>query len=370
MASISKNNNGLWDVQFYYKDLQGRTIKKHKRNFKTKREAQAYIDSFTAAAANSLDMTFSELYRVYCADMSKRLRQSTMITKSHIMQTKVLPYFGNRKITDIKAADIRKWQAELIGSELSETYIKTINNQISAVFNYAVRYYDLPYNPVTRAGSIGKGRAPEMRYWTVEEFDKFVIAVMDKPISYNAFTVLFWTGLRLSEMLALTLSDFDPAAKTLSVNKSIFRAPGGEDIVTAPKTEKSIRVVTLPDFLVEQLNGYISILYGLQPDDRLFPVTKDYMEKEMKRGIKLSGVKPIRIHDLRHSHASMLISTGADPKLVADRLGHNKIQTTLDTYSHLYPNQARSLADSLDLLRRSKDGDKHDKDKNDKHKEE
>ena len=368
MASISKNNNGLWDVQFYYKDLQGRTIKKHKRNFKTKHEAQAYIDSFTAAAANSLDMTFSELYVVYCADMSKRLRQSTMQTKDYIVQTKILPYFGNRKITDIKAADIRKWQAELIGSELAETYIKTINNQISAVFNYAVRYYDLPYNPVTRAGSIGKGRADEMKYWRLEEFEKFVVTIKNKPISYNAFTVLFWTGLRLSEMLALTLLDFDPAAKTLSVNKSIFRSKG-EDFITAPKTEKSIRVVTLPDFLAEQLKGYISTLYGLQPDDRIFPVTKHYMEKEIKRGIKLSGVKPIRIHDLRHSHASLLISMGADPKLVADRLGHNKIQTTLDTYSHLYPNQARSLADSLDQLKRSKESEKYEEDNKDNEEE-
>ena len=100
MASIYKNANGLWDVQFYFKDLQGRTIKKHKRNFKTKRDAQAYIDSFTAAASNSLDMTFAELYTVYRADMSKWLRQSTMITKEHIIQTKVMPYFGRNVMVE------------------------------------------------------------------------------------------------------------------------------------------------------------------------------------------------------------------------------------------------------------------------------
>ena len=204
-----------------------------------------------------------------------------------------------------------------------------------------------------------------MKYWTLEEFDKFVVTVKDKPISFNAFMVLFWTGLRLSEMIALTLSDFDPEKKTLSVNKSIFRAPGGEDIVTPPKTEKSVRVIALPDFLVEQLKGYISMLYGLQPDDRIFPVTKHYMEKEMKRGIKLSGVKAIRVHDLRHSHASLMASMGADPKLVADRLGHENIQTTLNTYSHLYPNQARSLADSLHQLKLSKESEKDEEDKKD-----
>ena len=132
--AVIKENDGTWKADFYSHDITGKRKRIRKFGFKTRREAQAYIDSFTAAASNSLYMTFSELYTVYCADMSKRLRQSTMFTKNYIIQTKVLPYFGNRKITDIKAADIRKWQAELIGSELAGTYIKTINNQISAVF--------------------------------------------------------------------------------------------------------------------------------------------------------------------------------------------------------------------------------------------
>lgn len=131
----------------------------------------------------------------------------------------------------------------------------------------------------------------------------------------------------------------------------------GKDIVTEPKTEKSKRVIPLPDFLVEELKEYINRLYGMMKKDRLFHVTKSYLEKEMIRGVKLSGVKKIRLHDLRHSHASLLISKlEAQPKLVADRLGHEKITTTLQTYSHLYPDQSRDLADKLNTFKLSEAG--------------
>lgn len=153
-----------------------------------------------------------------------------------------------------------------------------------------------------------------------------------------------------AELLALTLSDFDDEKKTLSITKSYQRI-NGKDIITEPKTAKGKRVITLPEFLVAELEEYVGKLYGMMGNDRLFIVTKSYLEKEMIRGVKLSGVKKIRLHDLRHSHASLLISKlGAQPKLVADRLGHEKIQTTLATYSHLYPDQARDLADQLDNL--------------------
>lgn len=251
---------------------------------------------------------------------------------------------------DIKAADIRKWQNQLMKEGYAPTYLKTINNQLSAIFNYAVKYYDLPKNPCVQAGSMGKSQAESMKFWTQEEFGLFIECIKDKPISYMAFKTLFWTGIRIGELLALTLGDFSAEDKTLRINKSYQRI-NGKDVVTEPKTEKSKRVITLPDFLVEEMKDYISRLYGMMEIDRLFMVTKSYLEHEMIRGAELSGVKKIRLHDLRHSHASLLISKlGAQPLMVAQRLGHEKIQTTLNTYSHLYPNQARDLAEQLNGL--------------------
>lgn len=320
------------------------------RNFKTKREAVEWAEKFIVQQSKNLDMTFLSFWELYRDDMSQRLRENTVRTKDYIVELKILPYFGTRKICDITAADIRRWQNSLMKEGYSQTYLKTIHNQLSAIFNYAVKYYDLPRNPCAQAGSMGKGKAEEMQFWTQEEFEMFVEFIKDKPVSYYAFLTLYWTGIRLGELLALSLADFNSEEKTLSVTKSYQRI-NGRDVITEPKTEKSKRVITLPDFLVTELEEYTSRLYGIMNNDRLFSITKSYLEKEMNRGTKLSGVKKIRLHDLRHSHASLLISKlGAQPNLVAQRLGHEKIQTTLSTYSHLYPNQSRSLADQLNGL--------------------
>lgn len=350
IMTVSKNSKGLWDIQFYYKDFRGQNVKKHKRNFKTKKEAIEWADKFIAQQSHNLDMDFTSFWQLYMDDMKERLRENTVRTKDYIVELKVLPYFGKKKVADITAADIRRWQNTLMKEGYSQTYLKTINNQLSAIFNYAVRYYDLPKNPCTQAGSMGKGKADEMKFWTQEEFETFIEFVKDKPISYYAFLTLYWTGIRLGELLALTLADFDAEEKTLSITKSYQRI-NGRDVITEPKTTKSKRVITLPDFMVLELEEYVGKLYGMMANDRLFSITKSYLEKEMIRGTELSGVKKIRLHDIRHSHASLLISKlGVQPNLVAERLGHEKIQTTLSTYSHLYPNQSRDLADKLNGL--------------------
>ena len=229
----------------------------------------------------------------------------------------------------------------------SPTYLKTINNQLSAIFNYAVRYYDLKSNPCAKAGSMGKSKAEEMDFWTGEEFRRFIDSVMNKRLSYMVFMTLYWTGMRLGELLALNPKDVDLEKRTISITKSYQRF-GKKDVITPPKTPKSKRVITIPEFLAADIKDYMDSLYDLQENDRLFHITKYYLEHEMQRGIKESGVKRIRVHDLRHSHASMLIELGFSPLEIANRLGHEKVETTLNTYAHLYPNKQTKLAERLD----------------------
>jgi integrase len=337
-------------TQWYCKDCFGNNKKYHKRNFKTKREAVKYVENHIMQQSNNLNMDFNTFWEIYKEDMGHRLRENTMRNKAYIVELKLLPYFGKKKMSDITASDIRRWQNTLMKEGYAQTYLKTINNQLSAIFNYAVRYYGLAQNPCTQAGSMGKSKADEMDYWTKEEFEAFLDSVKDKPVTAMAFKTLFWTGIRIGELLALTLEDFDEEEKTLRINKSYQRIKG-RDIITEPKTEKGKRIITLPDFFVENMKEYVGSLYGIMKMDRLFSVTKSYLEHEMLRGVQLSGVKKIRLHDLRHSHASLLISKlGAQPLTVAQRLGHEKIQTTLNTYSHMYPNQGRDLADQINLL--------------------
>ena len=348
MKAEKDKKTGKCLIQYRYTDWQGKRRKSTKRGFATKREAEEWLRNFLITQKADFDMKFEDFWKMYCADMETRLREHTMRTKKYIVELKILSYFGNKRVNDITAADIRQWQNELIKMGYSPTYLKTINNQLSAIFNYAVRYYDLKSNPCAKAGSMGKSKAEEMDFWTGEEFRKFIDSVMNKRLSYMAFMTLYWTGMRMGEFLALNPKDVDLEKKTISITKSYQRL-GKKDVITPPKTSKSKRVITIPEFLAADIKDYMDSLYDLQEDDRLFPITKYYLEHEMQRGIKESGVKRIRVHDLRHSHASLLVELGFQPLAIAERLGHEKIETTLNTYSHLYSNKQAELADRLEL---------------------
>lgn len=226
--------------------------------------------------------------------------------------------------------------------------MKSINNQLAALFNYAVRYYDLRDNPCRKAGSIGKSKADEMDFWTKQEFKEFLPSMDSKPEARMAFLLLYWTGMRIGELLALTYEDIDLEKRCITINKSYQRL-NGKDMITPPKTPKSNRKISIPPFLVEELKEYCSMLYGITANERMFRFTKSFMEHEMVRGIKETGVRRIRLHDLRHSHASLLVEMGFQPLAIAERLGHEKIETTLNTYSHLYPNKQAELAEKLEI---------------------
>ena len=229
-----------------------------------------------------------------------------------------------------------------------------MNNQLSAIFNHAVRYYGLPGSPVAKAGKIGSTKGAEMQFWTREEYLAFAEAVMDKPESYLAFEVLYWTGIREGELLALTPGDFDLDRMTLSVTKSYQRLKC-RDVITGPKTPKSVRVVTIPGFLRDEMAFYLNDCVHLERDERIFKVTKGFLSHEMDRGCEASGVKRIRIHDLRHSHVSLLIELGFSALAIADRLGHESVDVTY-RYTHLFPNKQAAMAMALDVWRKEVDG--------------
>ena len=311
----------------------------------------AYERDFLEKQSANPDMTFQNLYELYMEDMTARLKQSTILTKKHICETHILPFFGKKPINEIKASDVRRWQNQLMNSPkgYSKTYLKTINNQLTCMINYAKRFYDLNTNPCGQAGSIGQAKAEEMDYWTYDEYIAFREGIKDKPLSYICFQVLYWTGMREGELLALTAADIDLDTKQIDINKTYQRLHG-EDIITTPKTRKSKRKVPIPDFLCQELQEYMDSRYMLAPNERLFPITKSFLSHEMERGCKKTGVKRIRIHDIRHSHASLLINQGCDALILADRLGHEKVSTTLNTYSHLFPHKQQELVSNLEQL--------------------
>ena len=246
------------------------------------------------------------------------------------------------------------WQNELLTyrdekqKPYSQSYLKTLHNQLSAIFNHAVRFYDLRSNPAAKAGNMGTEERKEMLFWTKEEYQRFSKVMMDKPVSYYAFQMLYWCGIRRGELLALTSADFDFENSTVRINKS-YQQLHREDVITTPKTKKSNRTIKMPRFLCEDMQDYLKMLYWLKKKERIFPITKSYPHHEMDRGAKKAGVKRIRIHDLRHSHISLLIDMGFSAVAIADRVGHESIEITY-RYAHLFPSKQTEMADKLDDL--------------------
>ncbi len=349
MPVYKDEKRGTWYCCFYYTNWQGEKKHKLKRGFAKQKDAKEYERAYLDPLQSNPQMTVESLINIYIKDMRNRLRLSTMSNKEHLLKTKVLPYFKSLKLGDIKPTTVRNWQNEMMNQGFSETYLKTINNQLCALLNYAVKYYGLKENPCHKAGSMGRKHAKEMNFWTRDEYIVFLESISDKPVTRMSFQVLYWCGLRVGELLALTCSDIDLEKKTLSVNKSYQRI-NGQDIISEPKTPKSNRIIALPDFLCDELKEYMSHLYNRKENARMFDTTKSILHKEMTRGCKASGIKKIRVHDLRHSHASLLVELGYSPLLIAERLGHENIETTLNTYSHLYPHKQGALAKELDSL--------------------
>lgn len=312
-CSAKKDANGTWHIQFRYTDWAGNKHKSQKRGFKTKKEAEEWYHRFMLQQASDPSMLFRDFWEIYLADMKTRLRKTTIRQKRYIAEIKILPYFGDMPLNEITAPQIRKWQNEIIKQGYKPTYLKRINNELNAIMNYAVNYYDLKSNPCRKAGSMGKAKADEREYWSVEEFNKFTDAIVDKHDSWVGFQILFWTGIRIGELLALKVEDFDFDKNTMRIDES-YTVLEREEIIDAPKTESSFRTIILHTELTEIVREYIGTLYKPKKNTRLFEGhTKHFFEKELKRGITNSGVKKVVIHGLRHSHASILVQQNYNP---------------------------------------------------------
>ncbi len=356
MAAYKDKWNGYggekWRVACYYTNWKGERKKHEKRGFATKKEALTYERDFLAKKSRDPNMNFGSFIDIYLDDLRPQIKQSTMGSKEEVIDKHIRPYFGNLSLSEISPTDILQWQNELLGLRdmnnrgYSPTYLRTINNQLNAIFNHAVKYYNLAKNPCHAHKKMGKSSASEMQFWTKDEYLKFAEVIKDKPMSYYAFQILYWTGIRSGELLALTKADFDLKKKLLFINKT-FQVLNGKELITSPKTEKSNRVVELPQFLCDEMQDYFGFLYKIDDDSRIFPVTKYYLHHEMTRGAKIAGVKRIRVHDLRHSSCALLIELGYSPFQIAERLGHESEAITA-RYAHLYPSVQRLMADKLD----------------------
>lgn len=331
----------------YYTNWQGERKKKKTEGFKYSRDAKAAEREFLAQYATQPDFTFTAMYDEYMKDCKARLRPSTCATKEGLFKHAILPFFHSLKLSDITPVHVRRWQNDII-KRYEPTSQKQIHGQLSALFNFAMRFYGLKENPARLAGSIGAFKAHSAKFWTVEQFNKAMQYVA--PAYLAAFSLLFYGGLRIGELLALEIRDYNPAAKTISISKSLEYI-NGKNYIGPTKNTQSTRIISIPASVAALIDEYMNFLYEPEPHEPLFIYfTRSQLAYRLDEAAKKAGLEKIRLHDLRHSHASMLINLGINILAISKRLGHDDIKTTLNIYGHLYHTTNEEIAGKLENL--------------------
>ena len=276
---------------------------------------------------------------------------STWEQKEGLFRNRIEPYLGDTLIEELGAPDILLWQdlmramRKKDGTPYAQTYLRSLNNQLDAILYHAANHYGLTRNPMKGLRKMGKKKAKEMRFWTKAEYLTFAKQIEDDSIAHCAFEILYWCGLRLGELLALTGDDIDFNRGVIMVRRGISKV-GNRYEMSSPKTSTSRRVVQMQPFIEEELSA-VMYLKGIQPHERIFPFTHDKMRKQMQAATEKADLPRIRVHDLRHSHVSLLIDLGFPAAAIAERIGHSSISVTY-TYAHLFPTRQHDISNALE----------------------
>lgn len=350
-----------WYSKFNYLDAQtNKFVTTLKRGFSSKREARAFeenfLDELDSQSQPSTTHTITDIYNEYLSSFKRSdMKQSTLQTKHNIFASHIAPYFEGIPVEEITAADIAAWQKNVKetkksnGQPLSPAYLRTVQSQLNALINYASGKGYISINPLVDIKNMGvKGR--RLLFWSYEEYEKFAYEAMNFPAYYYAYEVLYWCGIREGELLALTREDIDLDNQTIRINKTYSRV-GRKDIITTPKTQSSVRTISIPRFLCDELTEYFAMKYDLTPDQRIFVFTKHGLSSNFHSLIAKANVPDMPIHGLRHSHVSLLISKQYNIFEISKRIGHKSISTTQDIYGHLFDNVQKAIADDLNSMR-------------------
>lgn len=346
MPTYKDTKTGKWYCKFRYKDWQGNRKETTKRGFQTKREAKEFEAEFIRKAQGTADMTMKSLAEIYLEDRKQNVKESSYLAISTTFRVYILPLLGDKLLSDITPNVIREWQNHIGGVDkkvghgaLSQSTLQTINRRLSSALTFAVKYYGLQRNPFTVTGNTGK-REKRLEFWDKAEFDTFLAAV-SHPLYRALFLLLFYSGMRIGEALALEKSDIE--GNTISITKTRNR----NWHVTPPKTKSSVRTISIPDIAMSPLK---EVCQRMPDTQQVFPVTYTTCLHHFRRAVSASGVRPLTIHSLRHAHASLLIANGVPITAVSKRLGHTSPQITLSVYSHATKDSDQAIVETLENL--------------------
>lgn len=345
-----------------YVDLNGISHRYHKRGFSTAEEAKEWEHTFLLKAKTEIDndLTFYDLYVLYINSKKDVLKERSYYEITKTFEKHILPYWKELKIKSISLRTIEMFQTNLLkeeqsnGEHYSNATLKKIQVYLKAVFKYGDKYgYTKDYRLHLFENVMFKDQhKKEINFWQPSEFNEF-IKVVDEHIYVALFDVLYWCGLRIGEALALKWSDIDMDKKTIIVNKSYTKHTHQ---FTPPKTQNSYRTVIMPNHCfnaVLDLYQNQKKIIGFDNNKLLFyfdkPLNENSIRIKKDRWIKEAGVKRIRIHDLRHSHVSLLISLGFNPFDISKRLGHT-VEMVNNVYGHWFQDAQSKMVDKLNTL--------------------
>ena len=368
MGAYKDRQRGTWYANFTYTDHDGQKKAKLKRGFATKRDAQAFEEEFLSKYIDGTEIKLkdfiSEIYLPHIKQIVKlsSFNQYVSVIKNHIIES-----LGEYKLNELNDRVVIEWQNNLLkqntpyGELLEPTTLHEINCKLSSILNYADKCYSLKNNPISTVKAIGTCRGTtEMKFWTVEQYKKVRELLKEDYVHYCAIEILFWAGLRRGELMALTKSDIDFENRTITVDKT-FKKKKYEVYITSPKTKSSYRKVSIPKFLADELKDYLKEHDELTDKSRIFNFTSYSLTTSFQKYSLLADVPTIRIHDLRHSHVSMLIDCGYSAFEIAKRVGHEAVDITY-RYAHLHPRVETNLVKTLEDLATEHDSDNNDAD--------
>lgn len=357
---LATKDGRRWYFYTRAQDNMGIVRKYNSKKYMTRKDAERaereFKEKILRKELNLSDMTFRDLYKEFYAYKEDKVKQTTLY--GYRKNIGRLEYFMKIKIKDLSVQDYLFWRSTIVKLPLA---IKTKNGYyklLKTILNYGIKWHDFNFTSIynkMEKFTDPNGLVPEMKFYTPEEFKKFISCEHD--LEYiTLFKTLYFCGLRLGEITALTWDDIDFEKKTLSITKAISRVDG-EYVKSRPKTQTSIRTLPMPNSLFEHYVEYYNqskAYYGFKNSWYVFgqtkPINGENLRNRKTRIAKLAGVKQIRLHDFRHSCASLLINNGANVMVVAKYLGHAKIDITLNTYSHLFNSKLDDIVNLVDKV--------------------
>lgn len=380
-----KDNKGKtikYRVDVNYKDENGnyKRITKMNKNTTTlsgaKKVELEILNKLNLMSSDlsSDEMTYQQLWESYCEYQKNEVKQTTLKKCEQHNRVHILPFFKDKIITKITHKDVQRWKNKMNEKDLNVTTKNNIFKSLKCVMNYGVKFHNLTSNVCYKVSNFKNPTIiidEEVHYWTIDEFNKFIYdfrSVCEEKNDihfwnyYVLFNVLYFAGLRRGEAYALRWTDYDSLKRTLHIKKSICqKLKGVRNFETSPKTKSSIRKIKIPkrlcDVLDEHLKRYEEDVYLFDKKSDIWyingglePLRDTTVDKYFNAQTEKLDLEQIRIHDLRHSFASLLINGGVNIKIISEMMGHSSVDITWNRYGHLYPNAQDKATDYIDSL--------------------